>query len=375
MPRVGDEQDRARCAEIALLGGSRRSTAWTSSSRVSASTTRRSPPGGDSRRRFERRPGSASGPRSASDGRVEPRREPRRAARCAPCHGRCAPTGWTRMLSSWPSTGRDPCHDVDVDMRGAARTRSCRTWVCEIPTSDADLSSAQTRADPRAAAAPRRSDEQVLARRAPRCLAVSHVGIAGESARSVLSARSSAVGTSRVPISGWAKNSEPPDGRIRAFAARSEPVVPWRPRSRSRCAPSLIGTWDVPRRAWPGGADGRGGTGAPGRAKWTPGVNRQSPDPPSRGLTGSSDGPSVRRSAGHAARIPDRARGQARCACRCRRGHRGEGRQHHSVSGATCGDKGRIAIATDDNAQTRAALADLQCTFEQKEITTTTLTT
>ena len=44
-----------------------------------------------------------------------------------------------------------------------------------------------------------------------------------------------------------------------------------------------------------------------------------------------------------------------------------------SFSGASCGDKGRIAVATDDNAQTRAALADLQCTFEQKEITTTTL--
>lgn len=44
-----------------------------------------------------------------------------------------------------------------------------------------------------------------------------------------------------------------------------------------------------------------------------------------------------------------------------------------SVSGATCGDRGRIAIATDDNAQTRAALADLPCTFEQKEITTTTM--
>jgi hypothetical protein len=44
-----------------------------------------------------------------------------------------------------------------------------------------------------------------------------------------------------------------------------------------------------------------------------------------------------------------------------------------SVSGATCGEMGRIAIATDDDANTRAALADIQCTFEQKEITTTTL--
>lgn len=44
-----------------------------------------------------------------------------------------------------------------------------------------------------------------------------------------------------------------------------------------------------------------------------------------------------------------------------------------SVSGATCGETGRIAIATDDEANTRAALAGIQCTFEQKEITTTLL--
>ena len=44
-----------------------------------------------------------------------------------------------------------------------------------------------------------------------------------------------------------------------------------------------------------------------------------------------------------------------------------------SVSGATCGDRGRIAIVTDDNAQTRAALSELQSTFEQKEVTTTSL--
>jgi hypothetical protein len=44
-----------------------------------------------------------------------------------------------------------------------------------------------------------------------------------------------------------------------------------------------------------------------------------------------------------------------------------------SISGATCGDKSRVAIATEDNAQTRAALADLNCTFEQKEITTAAL--
>jgi hypothetical protein len=42
-----------------------------------------------------------------------------------------------------------------------------------------------------------------------------------------------------------------------------------------------------------------------------------------------------------------------------------------SVSGATCGEMGRIAIATDDEANTRAALAGINGTFEQKEITTT----
>ena len=41
-----------------------------------------------------------------------------------------------------------------------------------------------------------------------------------------------------------------------------------------------------------------------------------------------------------------------------------------SVSGSTCSDMGRIAIATDDNANTRAALAEINSTFEQKEITT-----
>jgi hypothetical protein len=41
-----------------------------------------------------------------------------------------------------------------------------------------------------------------------------------------------------------------------------------------------------------------------------------------------------------------------------------------SVSGSTCGDMGRVAIATDDNATTRAALTDVGVTFEQKEITT-----
>jgi len=44
-----------------------------------------------------------------------------------------------------------------------------------------------------------------------------------------------------------------------------------------------------------------------------------------------------------------------------------------NVSGSTCGEKGRMSIVTDDDAGTRAALADLPCTFEQKEITTTTL--
>jgi hypothetical protein len=44
-----------------------------------------------------------------------------------------------------------------------------------------------------------------------------------------------------------------------------------------------------------------------------------------------------------------------------------------SISGATCGDMGRIAIATDDAAKTSAALSEIQGTFEQKEITTVPL--
>ena len=44
-----------------------------------------------------------------------------------------------------------------------------------------------------------------------------------------------------------------------------------------------------------------------------------------------------------------------------------------SVSGATCGEKSRVALATDDNAQTRAALTEMGSTFEQKEITSAAL--
>jgi hypothetical protein len=44
-----------------------------------------------------------------------------------------------------------------------------------------------------------------------------------------------------------------------------------------------------------------------------------------------------------------------------------------SFSGATCGEMGRIAIATEDEANTRAALTGIQCSFEEKEITTTLL--
>ena len=44
-----------------------------------------------------------------------------------------------------------------------------------------------------------------------------------------------------------------------------------------------------------------------------------------------------------------------------------------SVSGTTCGDSARIAIATDDEAQTRAALTDAGAKFEEKEITTVPL--
>jgi hypothetical protein len=44
-----------------------------------------------------------------------------------------------------------------------------------------------------------------------------------------------------------------------------------------------------------------------------------------------------------------------------------------SMSGATCGEMGRIAIATDDATNTRAALDGIKGTYEQKEITTTLL--
>ena len=44
-----------------------------------------------------------------------------------------------------------------------------------------------------------------------------------------------------------------------------------------------------------------------------------------------------------------------------------------SVSGATCGDMGRVAIATDDEAGTRAALTDVGARFEEKEITSVPL--
>jgi hypothetical protein len=43
------------------------------------------------------------------------------------------------------------------------------------------------------------------------------------------------------------------------------------------------------------------------------------------------------------------------------------------VAGATCGEKGRIAVATEDNAQTRAALTERDFTFDQHEITTVSL--
>ena len=42
-----------------------------------------------------------------------------------------------------------------------------------------------------------------------------------------------------------------------------------------------------------------------------------------------------------------------------------------AVSGSVCGETGKVTIATDDATNTRAALADIQCTFEQKEITST----
>jgi hypothetical protein len=44
-----------------------------------------------------------------------------------------------------------------------------------------------------------------------------------------------------------------------------------------------------------------------------------------------------------------------------------------SLSGTTCGDMGRVAIATDDAANTSAALSAAGAKFEQKEITTAPL--
>lgn len=45
----------------------------------------------------------------------------------------------------------------------------------------------------------------------------------------------------------------------------------------------------------------------------------------------------------------------------------------NSVSGATCGETGRAAITTSDEAATRTALADLKVTFTEKEVTETSL--
>lgn len=44
-----------------------------------------------------------------------------------------------------------------------------------------------------------------------------------------------------------------------------------------------------------------------------------------------------------------------------------------SLSGATCGERSRVAIATDDDATTEAALKNVGATFEQMEITSVPL--
>ena len=44
-----------------------------------------------------------------------------------------------------------------------------------------------------------------------------------------------------------------------------------------------------------------------------------------------------------------------------------------AVSGATCGDSGRAAIMTDDDAATRSALGEARCTFKEHEATQTSL--
>jgi hypothetical protein len=43
------------------------------------------------------------------------------------------------------------------------------------------------------------------------------------------------------------------------------------------------------------------------------------------------------------------------------------------VSGATCGDMGRMAIAVDNDDATRAALAAIGCKVQEFEVTTTTM--
>ena len=45
----------------------------------------------------------------------------------------------------------------------------------------------------------------------------------------------------------------------------------------------------------------------------------------------------------------------------------------NAVSGATCGETGRAAITTSDEAATRTALADIKVTFSEKEVTETSL--
>lgn len=44
-----------------------------------------------------------------------------------------------------------------------------------------------------------------------------------------------------------------------------------------------------------------------------------------------------------------------------------------SISGSTCGSSGRVAIATDNDGATRAALGEANCTYTESEVTEATL--
>ena len=44
-----------------------------------------------------------------------------------------------------------------------------------------------------------------------------------------------------------------------------------------------------------------------------------------------------------------------------------------TISGATCGSSGRVALATDNDSATRSVLAEANCTYSESEVTEATL--